>query len=87
MGILIGSKTKSTLTSDEYESFVRIGTPQERFKLQLPPPLEEVITPKIRHQLTIKKASFPSRLEARNESTVATMKTKTMRVSVALVLQ
>ena len=30
---------------DEFESFVRIGTPQERFKLQLPPPLEEVITP------------------------------------------
>ena len=38
-------KPNPTLTSDEYESFVRIGTPQERFKLQLPPPLQEVITP------------------------------------------
>ena len=38
-------KPNPNLNMDEFESFVRIGTPQERFKLQLPPPLEEVITP------------------------------------------
>ena len=56
-------KPNPTLTSDEYESFVRIGTPQERFKLQLPPPLEEVITPDPLSTYD-KKANFPSEFEA-----------------------
>ena len=81
-------KPNPTLTSDEYESFVRIGTPQERFKLQLPPPLEEVITP---DPLSTYDKKLVSRANSRPENvsllTAATMKTKEMRASVALVLQ
>ena len=38
-------KPRQTLQRNEFESFVRIGTPQERIKLTLPPPVSEVITP------------------------------------------
>ena len=59
-------KPNPTLTSDEYESFVRIGTPQERFKLQLPPPLEEVITPD--PSSTYNKKKLVSRADSKPEN-------------------
>ena len=38
-------KPRQMLIREEFESFVRIGTPEERVKLELPPPLDEIMTP------------------------------------------
>ena len=45
---------------------MRIGTPQERFKLELPPPLEEVITPD--PSSTYNKKKLVSRADAKPEN-------------------
>ena len=45
---------------------MRIGTPQERFKLQLPPPLEEVITPD--PSSTYNKKKLVSRADSKPEN-------------------
>ena len=78
-------KPNPNLNMDEFESFVRIGTPQERFKLQLPPPLEEVITPDPTSAMVLqrrksKKTTIPMAIPR----TMTQMKKVVMKVSADL---